>query len=138
METRERITLELTREQAEAVMAATELLARLEIGQFEEVSWKLMNHFRGKDRDGNPTFDDRSRDLANAYLKGACMATFGVKNGWPDIGEKSIQHERCWAVYETIRYALAWHDHPEGSTWNVDFREPLGYGEPMPKCEVTQ
>jgi hypothetical protein len=132
----EKITLELTREQARAVMDATELLARLEIGQFEEITWKMIDRFEEKSRDGKPIFDDRSRDLANAYLKSACLAIFGVNTyGWPDVGEKSIQHQRCWAVYAAIRYALAWYDHPEGGD-TVDFGEPLGYGEPLPKCKV--
>lgn len=135
----EKITLEMTREQAQAVMDATELLARLEIGQFEEITWKMIEHFRGTDKDGKPTFDGTSRDLANAYLKCACLAVFGVKPGWggPDVGEKNIQHHRCWAVYATIRHALAWHDHPEGGD-TVDFVEPLGYGEPLPKCEIKE
>ena len=133
----ETVTLTMTREQARAVMDATELLARLEIGQFEEITWKMIEHFRGNDRDGKPVFDDRSRDLANAYLKSACLAVFGVKNGWPDLGEKNMQHHRCWAVYAAIRYALAWHDHPEGG-YTVDFEEPLSYGESLPKCEVKE
>lgn len=132
----EKITVEMTREQAQAVMDATELLARLEIGQFEEVTWKMIDHFHGTDREGKPTFDDRSRDLANAYLKSACLAVFGVKNGWPDIGEKNMQHHRCWAVYATIRHALAWHDHPEGGD-TVDFGMPLEYGELLPRAKVV-
>lgn len=133
----EKIVVELTREQAQAVMDATELLARLEIGQFEEITWKMLDRFRSKDKDGKPTFDDQSRELANAYLKSACLAVFGVKNGWPDVGDKSIQHQRCWAVYSTIRHALAWHDHPEGGE-GVSFYEPMGYGEPLPKCRVEE
>lgn len=55
-----------------------------------------------------------------------------------DIDTKDrMQHHRCWAVYAAIRYALAWHDHPEGGD-TVDFGEPLGYGEPLPKCEVEE
>ena len=133
-----KVIVELTREQAYAVMNATELLARLEIGQFEEITWKMIDRFEGKDKDGNITaFDGRSRDLANAYLKSACLAIFGANEyGWPNVGEKSITHERCWAVYKTIRHALAWHDHPEGG-YTVDFQEPLGYGETMPKCKVV-
>ena len=131
----EKIIVEMSREQALAVMDATELLARLEIGQFEETTWKLIEHFRGNDKNGRPTFDDTRRDLANAYLKCACLAVFGVKNGWPDVGEKNMQHHRCWAVYETIRHALAWHDYPEGGD-TVNFNEPLGYGEPLPRCRV--
>lgn len=135
MNDNEKIIVELTRNQANAVMNATELLARLEIGQFEEITWSLLDHFRGTDKNGNPTFDSKSRDLANAYLKCACLATFGVKNGLPDIGDKSIQFERCWAVYSTIRYALAWNDHPEGG-YTVNFDKPLGYGEKMPECRI--
>ena len=133
----EKIIVELTREQAQAVMDATELLARLEIGQFDEVSWKLLHHFEGKDRDGKRTFDGHSRDLADAYLKCACFATFGVKNGWPDIGDKTIQHKRCWTVYSAIRHALAWHDHPEGGI-TVNFNKPMGYGEPIPNVEIKE
>lgn len=133
----ETITLTMSREQAQAVMDATELLARLEIGQFEEITWKMIEHFRGTDKNGKPTFDSTSRDLANVYLNCACLAVFGVKNGRADVGEKSIQHERCWAVYATIRHALAWHDHPEGGD-TVDFGSPLGYGEAMPKCKIEE
>ena len=57
------------------------------------------------------------------------------KYGCVDISEKTIEHERCWAVYATIRHALAWHDHPEGGM-TVDFDEPMGYGERMPVCRV--
>ena len=134
----ETITLTMTREQAQAVTSATELLARLEIGQFEEITWKMLDRFKGKGKDGKPIFDERSRDLANAYLKSACLAIFGVNvYGWPDVGEKSIQHKRCWAVYTAIRYALAWHDHPEGGD-TVDFGEPLWYGENLPVCRVEE
>ena len=133
----EQITLTMNREQACAVMMATELMARLEIGQFEEITWKMLDRFEGKDKNGEPTFDGHSRDIANAYLKCACLAIFGANAyGWPDVGEKSITHKRCWAVYTAIRHALAWHDHPEGGN-TVDFGEPLGYGEPLPKCKVN-
>lgn len=44
----ERVIVEMTREQAQAVMDATELLARLEIGQFEEITWKMIDHFRAE------------------------------------------------------------------------------------------
>ena len=130
----EKITLEMTREQAYAVMMATELLARLEIGQFKEIAWKMLDRFT--DKDGK--FDADRRDYAEELLERACRAIFGVNQyGWPDVGEKSITHERCWAVYATIRYVLAWHDHPEGGD-TVNFNKPLDYGEPMPKCEVKE
>lgn len=45
--------------------------------------------------------------------------------------------KRCWAVYATIRHTLAWHDHPEGGM-TVDFDEPMGYGEPIPRVEIKE
>ena len=129
----EKITLELTREQAQAVMDATELLARLEIGQFKEICWKMLNRFNGADG-----FDSKRRDRAEEYLDAACHEVFGVNEyGRPNIDKKSIRHQRCWAVYATIRHALAWHDHPEGGV-TVNFDKPMGYGETMPKCRVEE
>lgn len=127
----EKIIVEMTREQARAVMNATELLARLEIGQFKEICWKMLDRFIGKDG-----FDAVRRDRAEEYLESACHMVFGTNRyGSPDVRTKSIQYERCWAVYATIRHALAWHDHPEGGM-TVDFDEPMGYGERMPVCRV--
>lgn len=127
----EKIVLEMTREQAYAVMAATELLARLHIGQFKEITWEFLDRFVG---DG---FDMTRRERADELLEQACRAIFGVdKYGLPDVGEKDIVHERCWAVYVTIRHAIAWHDKPEGNPYSVMFDEPMGYGETMPRCEV--
>ena len=131
---KERIVVTMTRDQAYATMAATELLARLHIGQFKEVTWKLINRLV----DENGKFDAKRRDMADAYLEQACREIFGTtKNGSVNISAKSIEHNRCWAVYATIRHALAWHDHPEGG-YTVNFDEPLPYGEPMPKCEIKE
>lgn len=131
----ERVIVEMTREQAQAVMKATELLARLELGQFKEISW----HFLSKCLDENMTYDPNKRERIDELLEQACRLIFGINEyGWPDVREKSIMFERCWAVYTTIRYTLAWHDHPEGNPWSVSFDKPLGYGELMPKCEVKE
>ena len=45
-EKQERITLEMTREQAYIVMSATELLARLHIGQFKEITWQFIERIK--------------------------------------------------------------------------------------------
>ena len=130
----EKVVVELTREQARAVMNATELLARLEIGQFKEITWKMIDRFI---TDDGKKFDSTRRDVADELLEQACRTVFGVNQyNRPDVREKSMQHQRCWAVYSTIRYALAWHDHPEGGV-TVDFQEPLGICETMPKCKVV-
>ena len=130
----ETITLTMTREQAREVMNATELLARLEIGQFKEITWKMIDRFI---TDDGKKFDSTRRDVADELLEQACRTVFGVNQyNRPDVREKSMQHQRCWAVYATIRYALAWHDHPEGGV-TVDFQGPLGIDETMPKCKVV-
>ena len=48
----------------------------------------------------------------------------------------------CWkedlSVREAIRYAIAWHDHPEGGL-AVCFDKPMKFSDaPMPKCEVKE
>ena len=129
----EKIVLELTTEQAYAVMAATELLARLHIGQFKEITWQFIDRMI---TDGH--YDADRRDKADELLEQACKTIFGTNEyGWPNIGEKDNVHERCWAVYATIRYVMAWHRNPKGGT-TVNYHKPLGYGEPMPKCRVEE
>ena len=126
----ERVVLTMTREQAYSLMHATELLARLHIGQTFTLS-ELLGDLSAKD------YCER-RDRAREAFDLGLRILYGTNAyGYPDISEKSIEHERCWALYTTVRYALAWHDNPEGNMWSVAFDEPLGYGEEMPKCEIT-
>ena len=128
----ERIVLDMTREQAQAVMNATELLARLHIGQFREITNKFIDKLI---QDGH--FDRARRERIDELLEQAFRTLFGV-NAYnrPDIGEKNIEFERLWAIYATIRYTLSWHDNPEGNPWSVAFDPPMGYGEEMPKCKI--
>lgn len=45
---------------------------------------------------------------------------------------------RAESVWLAIRYALAWHDFPEGGIWN-DFFSPLNRSDqPMPKVELKE
>lgn len=45
---------------------------------------------------------------------------------------------RAESVWLAIRYALAWHDFPEGGMWN-DFFSPLNRSDqPMPKVELKE
>jgi len=125
----ERIVVTMTREQARSVMTATELLARLHIGQAFTITERLgdlaaEDYCERRDR-AREAFDLGLKILlgANAY-------------GQPDVPAKDIEHQRCWAVYTTIRHAIAWHDTPEGNIWSVAFDKPVPYGEPMPKCEI--
>lgn len=128
----ERVTLTLTREQALVAERACELLARLHIGQFNTVTEMLL--------DSRRDMDDycRRRDMANTLLYQAALAVFGRNVfGQPDIERKSLEHERAWLIYTTLRHARSWHDHPEGG-YTVNFDKPLPIGEYMPKCTITE
>jgi len=125
----DKVALELTREQANAVMRATELLARLHIGQFKEVTWEFIKRI---ETDGK--YDDEKRDLIDRLLYKASDLIFDVENGGVAYDDT---FNRCWAVYTTIRHALAWYDFPKGGM-GVQFNEPIPYdvNEDMPKCKI--
>ena len=125
----QRVVVTMTREQAVEVMHATELLARLHIGQVFTMT-ELLGDLMADD------YRERTERAEEAFTLGLKMLYGANSYGRPDIPEKPIEHERCWAVYATIRHAIAWHDHPEGNMWSVAFDKPMGYGEPMPKCEI--
>lgn len=53
-----------------------------------------------------------------------------------DAAAVTVRVYRAETVWLTIRYALAWHDFPEGGQW-VDFYEPMNRSDqPMPKVEL--
>ena len=132
------ITLSLTREHAEAVQNACELLMRLKLGQPGYMTDLLLGWPKGPDDMSSEEYCLR-RDTANEILKTALKVLYGVNNyGEPDC-EKDMLEALSYEVWGTIRHALAWHDNPEGSDWNVSFRQPLQEsGLPMPKCQITE
>lgn len=132
------VNIEMTREHAEAVQNACELLMRLKLGQPGYMTDLLLGWPKGPDDMSSEEYILR-RDLANEILKTALKVLYGENNyGEPDC-EKDMLEALSYEVWSTIRYALAWHDHPEGSDWNVSFRQPLSEsGLTMPKCQVTK
>lgn len=135
-EKQEKVVLEMSREQAMIVERACELFARLEIGQFKEIAWQLID--RIWEHDDN----QERRALADDLLETTSKVIFG-RNAWnmPDVGEKSIEHMRAWEVYTTLRYVRCCHDHPEeiGKSWSVCFDPPMSEsGDGVPKCEIKE
>ena len=125
----EKYILTLTREQAQTVMDALELYARLRIGQFNRITELLLDVQNADDY-------CKRREIANDLLNIAACVIFG-KNayGQPEC-QKDNLHHRAWNIYAALRYKMAWHDHPEGG-WTVCFDKPRPWGgEPVPKCEV--
>lgn len=138
----ERVFLEMSREAAMVAESALELFARLKLGQFREITWKIM-----PDPLRENNFDEwiRERDFANELLEMAARHVFGVNNyNQPDVQSRDEEEMRAWELYTTLRHARAWHDYPpeEGDTsyhWNVMYDEPMSQsGDRMPKCEIKQ
>ena len=136
----ERVTLEMSREAALICEEALELYARLKLGQFREITWKIMpqdwkeNHF---------DLWIKERDFANELLEMAARHVFGSNNyGQPDVKEHDKDELRAWELYTTLRYVRAWHDYPpeEGeSSWSVVYDKPMAQsGDRMPKCEIVE
>ena len=123
-------TLTMDDETANVVKRACELYARILFGQWEELSWEMILQDR--------TFVERRPDC-EAFLGLARAAAF------PDLvpGQSyGVGHDRtadtAWHAYQAIRYAIAWHDHPEGGL-AVCFDKPMKFSDaPMPKCEVMK
>lgn len=135
----ERVTLEMSREAAMVCEEALELFARLKLGQFREITWKIMpddwkeNNFEGWIQE---------RDFANELLEMAAKHVFGSNNwGQPDVKERDVEEMRAWELYTTLRYTRVWHDHPEDgeTSWSVCYDKPLAQsGDKMPKCEIVE
>lgn len=136
MNGKERVTLEMSREQAMIVEQACELFARLEIGQFKEIAWQLI------ERIWEHEDNQERRHVVDDLLDLTAKVIFG-RNAWnmPDVGEKSVEHMRAWEVYTSLRYTRSCHDHPEeiGKSWSVCFDKPRNEsGDGVPKCEIKE
>lgn len=98
----ERVTLEMSREAAMVCEDALELFARLKLGQFREITWKIM-----PDDWKEGAFDSwiKERDFANELLEMAARHVFGINNwGQPDVKVKDDEELRAWELYTTLRY----------------------------------
>ena len=133
----ERVTLEMSREAALICEHALELYARLKLGQFREITWKIMPD---NWRENNFERWIQERDFANELLEMAAKHVFGTNNwGQPDVQTRDEDEMRAWELYTTLRYTRAWHDYPEEGekSWSVEFDKPLAQsGDRMPKCEI--
>ena len=125
--------LTLSPEQALVMEQACELYARLNIGQFETITEKLLDDYSASDY-------GRRRDAANSLFRVAAEIIFERDLYGQLAVSQNVQHQRAWAVYATLRHRRAWHDNPEGAkTWSVCYDDPMPYGiDPMPKCEVRE
>ena len=126
----EKYVLTLTREQAVVARDALELYARLKLGQFENITEKIMNF-----NPGDFSSSER-REIANGLLKTVAKLILGEDEYGQPSGKKDLAHYRAWSIYTTLRHKMAWHDHPQGGM-GVSFDKPYPFGnEQPPFCEV--
>jgi len=121
------VTLTLTEEQADTLLAALDIYSRLKMGQFSAVTDLFpARHF--------------DRTAAAAALKEARQAVmpeldprgyYGIRN--LEAGE---QARVAFDVQQVLRHALAWHRYPEGGI-GVCFNAPYRVSrEPLIRVEI--
>ena len=128
----ETITLTMTRDHAQVVQDACELLVRLKLGQTSYPTELMLGWPNYKDKGMSMTEYCKRRDIANDILR-AFLKAVGNPEGTPKDDVENMAYE----VFGTIRHALFMHDYPDNDGWSVASREPLSEsGRTMPKCEV--
>lgn len=140
------VTITMTRPVAEAVKIACEWFLRLHMGQFWDLAEDLCmakfysdakhNAFKTKEQRDNAFTvsihrrNDMQDELDNLYHRYVLPAPVS------DLMEVPYRAEQVWLG---IRYALSWHDKPEGDRWNVCFDKPLNRSDqPQPTIKLTE
>lgn len=147
----ENVTITMSRKTAEAVKQACEEYLRLRMGQFEDFTNEVCcwDYVEQMEKECHTTEERKkfNRDHEQDFYK--CMRLrdrmrAGLRALWTqNVPTASIQFTlreayRAESVWLAIRYALAWHDFPEGGMWN-DFFSPLNRSDqPMPKVELKE
>lgn len=133
----EKIILELTREHAQTVMDACEMLMRMKLGQTSYPTELML---------GGPLFHQNGmsvdeycmrRDIANDILRAFLRAT-GNKEGT----EKDMVENMAYEVWGTIRHTFWKAENPDGGdSWSVASQPPLsesGLRMPGGRVEVEK
>lgn len=147
----ETVTITMSRKTAEAVKQACEEYLRLRMGQFEDFTNEVCcwDYAEQMEKECHTTEERKKfhRDHEQDFYK--CMRLrdrmrAGLRALWAqNVPTASIQFTlkeayRAESVWLAIRYALVWHDFPEGGMWN-DFFSPLNRSDqPMPKVELKK
>ena len=125
------VTITMTREHAQVVQDACEMLMRMKLGQTMYPT-ELMLGGIGNRKYSIDEFCLR-RDIAENALKAFLCAT-GNREGQ----EKDMTEMLAYEVWGTIRHTIWKHDNPdETDSWNIASLPPLNEsGKNMPKCKV--
>lgn len=133
----EKITLELTREHAQVVQDACEMLMRMKLGQTRYAIDTLIGWPKPDKGDMDMKEYCLRRDMANDILETALRVLLGDnKYGQPDR-EKDEVEALAYEVWGTMRHELWKHENGDKDSWDVRSQEPLSEsGLTMPVCRV--
>lgn len=141
----EQIQLTMDRDVAGIVMRACEFYSRVLCGQYDQIPNEVMDSRlakilkeEGKEK-MHEKFDEviRQRDDAADVFKNARKIQFPELDLFAHYGfGYSELTDRAFDVYQVLRYAIAWHDHPEGG-YTVNFDKPMSKYE-LPKAEFIK
>lgn len=128
----ETVTLTLTREHAETVQDACELLMRLKLGQ-TSFPTELMLGWPNSEMSVQEYC--LRRDIANDALKAFLRAVDNAEGT-----EKDELEQMAYEVWDTIRHALWKRENLDGGdSWSVCSQPPLSEsGLKMPVCEIRE
>lgn len=117
------LTLKMNEKQAEVMMAALDLYARLGVGQLQEV----LQHPSIRPREYNRLEIEGLLDM----VKMEVFPELEHPNAYHSISsEKTVEESKiAIEMNDVVRHTLAWHKKPEGSTWDVRFQKPQQYSE---------
>lgn len=118
--------LTMNSDQAHTALKAIDLLMRLKLGQYREISFALLD----------VTKEDfcHRRDLAETELKKAFDILY---NGKKDGEWKDAEWYRLYNMYQAIRYQIHLAENPDSK--GVDSYPPMQLtDEPMPDCRFRK
>jgi len=139
-----KITLTMDEEIAAVLMRATEYYSRIFCGQYDVIPDEIVrirrSHVVG--HDGEKAWNQISSE---EYQK--CRAAeetlfraFHIQ--YPELERYShwgLGYSRetdiSFNIYQAVRYAIAWHSHPEGGI-GVSFNTPSADDRPIPRVEI--
>lgn len=112
--------LTVTAEQAQVLSDACELMARLRIGQFYDIVWKVFPETLGSEK------------IDHEFVRGLFdRIAFELRDKPGHSGSDADWSEPCkvaWDLHQVVRHRLAWDKTPEGNSMNVHFDEPMPRG----------
>ena len=124
--------LKLNSDQAHVLSRACEFYSRMHIGQLNEIKWDLSV------KRWNDNIDHDLIEYAINILRQQFFPELVHPGASLSIWDNNSTAEHAWNIYQVVRHALAWQEHPEGGI-TVNFHEPMKFGkEPLPKCEVSK